>query len=362
MDEEIRICAVCGEEIEDDDYYYVGDDVVCQSCFDDECGLCDHCDTAIYRRDAYTDDDHFLCEHCYDAHYTRCEDCGCIVGNNESYYTDGYDLCADCNEKHIKNIHEYSYKPVPILYGEGKRFLGVELEIDHAGRDEENAEELLNIANRHADHMYIKTDGSLDDGMELVTHPMTLEYHLDNFDWDEICDCAVHMGYRSHQTSTCGLHVHVSRDGLGNTYEDQEDTISKILYFVEFHWNELLRFSRRSEYQMNRWAARHGYEHDPKKLLDKAKSDRNRYVAVNLCNSHTIEFRMFRGTLKVNTLYATLQLVNRICNAAMNLTEHQLKALSWSEFVSQITEPQLIQYLKERRLYVNEEIKNEEEM
>ena len=31
-----------------------------------------------------------------------------------------------------------------------------------------------------------------------------------------------------------------------------------------------------------------------------------RYTAVNLTNSDTVEIRMFRGTLKLNTLKATL--------------------------------------------------------
>ena len=233
--------------------------------------------------------------------------------------------------------------------------------MDVGGHDDENAEELQNIANYPNEQIYIKSDGSIDDGFEIVTHPMTLDYHLNHFCWSEILHRAVQMGYRSHQTSTCGLHVHVSRAGLCNSYEEQEITISRILFFVEQHWNELLKFSRRSEYSMNRWAARHGYEHDPKKILDKAKSERNRYVAVNLCNSQTVEFRLFRGTLKLNTLLATLQLVDRICTTAMTLTDHELQALSWSEFVSQITEPELIQYLKERRLYVNDTITNEEE-
>ncbi len=360
--EDIRICACCGCEIDTDDYYVVDEDILCENCADEHCCRCDHCNGLIYTNDSVSDDDTTLCEHCFDSHYTRCYDCERIIQNDDSYYSDDYDFCFNCYNKRHKSIREYSYKPVPILYGEGKRHFGIELEIDNAGKDEDNAEELLDIANRHAEHLYIKTDGSLDDGMELVTHPMTLDYHLNNFNWDELCNCAVRMGYHSHQTSTCGLHIHVSRDGLGDTEIEQEDTISKILYFVEVHWNELLKFSRRTEYAMNRWAARHGYEHDPKKLLDKAKHNYNRYVAVNLCNRHTIEFRLFRGTLKVNTLYATLQLVNRICDVAMNLSEYDLKALSWSEFVSHITEPELIQYLKERRLYVNEEINTEEEV
>ena len=45
-----------------------------------------------------------------------------------------------------------------------------------------------------------------------------------------------------------------------------------------------------------------------------------RYTCVNLENPATIEFRMFRGTLKYNTLIATLQLVNRICDVALYLS------------------------------------------
>ena len=41
-----------------------------------------------------------------------------------------------------------------------------------------NAQKLLDIANKNAENLYIKTDGSLNEGLELVTHPMTLEYHL----------------------------------------------------------------------------------------------------------------------------------------------------------------------------------------
>ena len=36
------------------------------------------------------------------------------------------------------------------------------------------------------------------------------------------------------------------------TKAQQDEVISRILYFVEHHWNEMLKFSRRSEYAMNR--------------------------------------------------------------------------------------------------------------
>jgi hypothetical protein len=46
---------------------------------------------------------------------------------------------------------------------------------------------------------------------------------------------------------------------------------------------------------------------------------------------------------------------------AVSMSQEDLEALSWSEFVSKIESPELIQYLKERRLYVNEAVFAEEE-
>ena len=181
---------------------------------------------------------------------------------------------------------------------------------------------------------------------------------------DDFTEARYHvLRYRSHQTSTCGLHFHVNRSAFSDIQEEQDEILSRILYFVEHHWNELLKFSRRSEYSMNRWAARYGYESTPKKLMDKAKKGSiGRYAAVNLCNAHTIEFRMFRGTLKYNTFLATIQLVNRICDVAMYNTDDSISKISWSDFVADLTEPELIQYLKERQLYVNEDVQTEEEL
>lgn len=76
----------------------------------------------------------------------------------------------------------------------------------------------------------------------------------------------------------------------------------------------------------------------------------------------TIEFRIFRGTLKYNTLIATLQMVNRICDVAICMSDDELRAMSWSEFVSGVTESELIQYLKERRLYLNDPVAVSEEV
>lgn len=361
--EEKLYCSHCGTFIETDDYEEFNGEILCSDCINNFTSVCDCCGERIWSEDAEGDDYTSLCRQCYDYHYTRCEECDALIHNDDAYeYDDGY-FCHECYQKIRKNasIHEYGYKPEPIFYGDSNRYFGVELEIDGAGKDDDYAEELLDIANMRDEHIYIKTDGSLDDGMEIVSHPMSLDYHKD-FCWEDIMHHAIRLGYRSHQASTCGLHIHVNRNSLSESREEQDEVISRILYFVEHHWNEMLKFSRRSEYAMNRWAARYGYENSPKAIMDKAKKNYGRYVAVNLCNYHTIEFRLFRGTLKYNTLIATLELVNRICDIALSYTDDEMSKLSWSEFVSGINEPELIQYLKERQLYINEEVTTEEEM
>ena len=82
-----------------------------------------------------------------------------------------------------------------------------------------------------------------------------------------------------------------------------------------------------------------------------------RYTAVNLTNADTVEIRMFRGTLKLNTLKATLQMVNHLVEVAVSISDTAVQEMSWFRFSGQHHRAsELIQYLKERRLYVNEPV------
>lgn len=108
---------------------------------------------------------------------------------------------------------------------------------------------------------------------------------------------------------------------------------------------------------MNHWATRYGYKNSGKEILEHAKYDsgNGRYACVNLTNYDTIEFRAFRGTLKYNTLIATLQFVERICKVTLCLSEEEIQDLGWPQPVLLLTDestPELIQYLKERWLHI----------
>ena len=174
------------------------------------------------------------------------------------------------------------------------------------------------------------------------------------------------MGYRSHQTSTCGLHIHVNRDAFGSAYEEQEAVIGRIVFFVEKHWNEIVKFSRRTSENLNRWAARYATISATTEETYKKAKDRymGRCVAVNLENANTVEFRLFRGTLNYKTFVATLQLVDEICFHAIHMADFEMEKMSWCDFVTRIlpNKVELIEYLKQKRLYVNELSNETEEM
>ena len=91
----------------------------------------------------------------------------------------------------------------------------------------------------------------LDDGIEIVTHPMSLDYHMNVMPWPEIVRKARELDYLSHKAGTCGLHVHISRAAFGETEQHQDAAIARGLYFFEKHWEELLKFSRRTQIGSN---------------------------------------------------------------------------------------------------------------
>ncbi len=367
---ETFICSVCHTEHDIEDCTTFGGRDFCPECLQAETCVCDRCGERIWLLDACCDETHTLCETCEEHYYARCADCGRLVEHSQLRYLDDDDdegYCETCYNRQSREngIQSYCFKPEPIFYGDGTRYFGVELEIDGAGESGYNANILRDIGNQSHNHIYIKHDGSLDSGMEIVTHPMTLAYHMSEMPWRNLLKRAISLDYLSHQTGTCGLHIHVNRDGLGITHQQQDDTIARILFLVETFWHELLRFSRRTQSQMDHWASRYGRKDDPKAVLCTAKYSEDRYTCVNLTPSQTIEFRMFRGTLRYNTLIATLQMVEIICDVASALSDDEIKKLTWTEFVSNLYEdtvPELIQYLKERRLYVNEPVEASEEV
>jgi len=131
------------------------------------------------------------------------------------------------------------------------RIFGIELEADYGNEKDAAARDVT-----FGDLSYVKRDGSLtDDGIEIVTHPCSLRYHLEQYPWDEILSSLADYGFRSHDTSTCGLHVHVSRSAFGETSDEQDLTAAKVIIMIDHFWSDyIVPFSRRDYEQIEEWA------------------------------------------------------------------------------------------------------------
>ena len=137
-----------------------------------------------------------VCMNCSDEYFV-CPSCTDVYPASERVYYSHTDeeLCRECMEERCRNvsnlIEDYYYKPTPIFYGESDEncFLGVELEVDNTSGDYDNkliykaAEQLLD---NYCEQLYLKRDGSLTRGFEIVTHPCTLDYHYNQLGWREI--------------------------------------------------------------------------------------------------------------------------------------------------------------------------------
>lgn len=356
---------------------------VCEDCLDthDSMRRCDDCGRLFLDGYVHTDSRTDICDECFEDHnYTSCSECGCILSEDNQYYDEESDnaYCEYCYGELIQSrrtelVLDYSTKPDPYFHwldADGcednawnfdtallkqKGFFGVELEI--SGDEQTECAEDLHELDEDSELFYMKRDCSIgEEGIEIVTHPCTLDYHLRAFPWDRIVEVARAHGYTSHDNGKCGMHVHVSREFFGETPVEQEMNIAKTIILFDRFWNNLVKFSRRTESQLNRWC------HQPLADMEKDTNDdvarkfseyastRDRYRAINLCNRTTVEFRLFRGTLNLNTIKATLQFLRHVIVFAKQHELIEVQNASWTELLADIEYPELLQYLRERSL------------
>ena len=365
MKETKRICRDCGCLCTSTDTHvnpgFSDEGYVCPDCIRSGYFRCSHC--GEYYSDQYlwaSDSDFTVCSHCSSL-YERCEDCSEIVFNTNAHYHNGYYYCECCYDDIVRDslsnlIEDYGYKPVPFFLGESadNLYLGVELEVDNG-----NPFEPARVISEKFTDVYLKRDGSLETGFEIVSHPATLHYHKYKLNWEYIMNTCSENRMKSHDTSTCGLHCHVSRAFFGGTLDEQDLHIAKLILLINKFWdNYIVPFSRRNIAQLDRWASKPNVNildtDTEEEIIDKVKDTRykGRYQGINLENCSTIEFRIFRGTLNLNTFIATLQFVDCICRFAKAMKLSDIYTVNWSDLFSgeERNYPELMEYLKLKHL------------
>jgi len=281
--------------------------------FNAEMSICEDCgsvETTDNIQWAY-DGDRAICESCISDYYYHDRSGYYVHQDDENYSEDPDDENTIIGEYHSSadNLGK-----IPSLFDKRKAqiFLGLELEIE-VNEDisrSDKAEIILNAIGTYSDdknnrytYCLAEDDGSLNYGFELVTGYTGLDVHEKQLAYFK----KPIRGLRSHDTSTCGLHIHIDKRNMTLNHA------TKMILFMNDSGNQKLiktiarrtssRFAKiankKADYQWLKSAKRSS---DPLRTLND-----DRYESLNFQNDRTIEFRLFKGTLKFESIMSCLE-------------------------------------------------------
>lgn len=310
-------CDWCGNRHLEENMRSSNGETTCEECRDTYSVTCDRCDR-VYHQDSssmnYLDDGNTnICENCLWRHnHHDCDSNGLVSGLMEDCDDCAYDEDDGGDEDDVHNLlHEYMYKPRAVFHPSTNPkalFMGIELETTTSSGDWHDSARWIR-SNIDANHAYLKKDGSLRGmGFEIVTHPMTLEWASENFDWSFLRTLA-NQGMRAWTRDECGLHIHLSRAAFSSPTH-----IGKFLQFIYRNEGSLVQFVGRSSPD---YAAFSSYERSEFVKRAKGESSGNRFVAVNCENRDTIELRIFRPSLQPTTVQAYME----FCDSLFHYTK-----------------------------------------
>lgn len=251
-------------------------------------------------------------------------------------------------------ILSHTYKPIPVFCHmstekeSGKRkllYLGIELEIEHRAKD--LAKSSYSLQSKYP--LYVKHDGSLEHGLELVSYPQTAKYHQKVFNWYKLLKELREGKWTSYNNKRCGLHIHVNK-----TFFNEKDDILKIVLFFHKCFDKIKVFAKRHNVEYcKRWEQ--SLINDVKQYkggtpLGSANNDR--YTCINLQNTNTVEFRIYRGTLNYERFLASILFTDAVCNFVKGysivffVNEKHKSNLLWEKFIDFIGKNDRYDFLK----------------
>ena len=392
-----ELCVVCDTSMDRDDMILIyGSDWACVDCS----RICDRCEESGTINDSFSTVDGRLiwCESCTSNHAQWCESCmeygtdgysyiqdidqywcnDCTSSTSYCEYCDTHNSggCENCENESDENgdriIHDYNYRPDTIFHSTDKDerlYFGIEIEVE----DPRGLRDSSHYAHRleGMELAYLKQDGSLSCGFEIVTHPMSHDFFKNEADelWDTLENLRTTYKVKSWSTTTCGLHIHISRTGFNGgshmhrfinlVYSNQElyETLAgrkstRWASFDDLVWSDFVRDEEGCPVQDE-----YGYTDTVTKRSIARKLHRGsgseRYSAVNVRNAETLEMRIFRGSVNSRTIKSQIDLAHASVEYTRTLTVKDIRAdaLSADRFTEYILDhselyPQLCERLE----------------
>lgn len=243
-------------------------------------------------------------------------------------------------------IHQFNYVPKYIKHfmpGESEDttlLLGAEIEVggnnNISSDNDKNSTvkkciQIMNGSDSDEENLIYSTHDSTVQ-IEFDTMPCSLEFHKNKMNYREMFEYLDKEGYKGHDCETAGLHIHANRSYLGKSRISQELVISKILYILEKFNDEICVIARRDN-DYSEFAGEKQNEDSIVELYGKYK-DKGKCAALNLQHKDTIEFRMFKSTLKYETFIFTLEFVKDIIDYAKSVDIEEIELAKWSDLMN----------------------------
>ena len=240
-------------------------------------------------------------------------------------------------------IQYHGYRPDPLtFYGDGPMYLGMELEVHvdlperfrsggyYDGNMERYAREVQKAL---GEVVYLQEDGSVHDGFEITSHPMSYAWAMENFPWEALSRMTDDGCWTDRNV---GLHVHVSRAAFSS-----ECHLYRWMKFVHRNAEQVMTLARRRN---SRWAPfdpshRASVKHYIKGPANAHRTyavDWDRYQAINPVNRDTLEVRVFRSSLDPREVQAALAFVAASVEYTRDLDANKIikeRGWAWSTFV-----------------------------
>lgn len=316
------------------------DDEVCRVCVDRRYVYSEYHECYVHHDDAVSalnrhGDEITIHQDCDDFTYDDDE---------ETYVHMHYEKRGNVLRRYHSSKHDNAFRLVHSAWSqENERYFGIELEVEcRKGRPYQHAERLNEVLNDGTlgQRCMFEEDGSLSNGFEIITQPMGLDTHYQFWEWLNVKQNIADL--RSHDTSTCGLHIHVNRNNI-NTMQ-----LNKLAVFVHAPDNSNLIRAIARRYGVG-YASMH-----TKKLGTAHRESRSdpRYEAINMTGRNTIEFRLFKGTLKMQSLLAALEFTNALLRFTAPASEAGF-ILTASKFLDYINSSEVKQDTRNLRTYLD---------
>ena len=296
-------CYLCEMDMNEHGHWYIDseDESVCTPCHDKHFTTCHYCEET-YRTNWTIRTEDTQCRYC-----EHCRETLCIQFDNRSdaWYENGlpnrinsYDYKPETvfhflNRKNGERLHGYS--------GRGRLYAGVEIEVENSFGDyntEDTGREINELVNSELGkdaNIYLKEDGSLDNGFEIVSQPRTWASWKRSFKEFEPVFNLNEYGFRSHDTGTCGLHISLSRNAFSESH------LLRFQKFVYFNPDFIRVLSRRQLDNLIAWGnpyaidktqiSEETFKRNMLNELDRDFCENDRYERITDENKNTPFFR-----------------------------------------------------------------------